>query len=116
MIVAVVNILTKSNNKVKHMKKIISISLVAAAGLAMSSIALSAGGIPGSFPANSNGLSKMPSQATSRQPAFPPGRAMGQPSAPPVQSIPSMPNQSIQGTSRIPGGPGRDGFNNRGRR
>ena len=97
------------------MKKIISVSLIAMAGLAVSSVAVS-GGIPGSFPANSNGLSKMPTQATSRQPAFPPGRAMGQPSAPPVQSIPSMPSQSIQGTSRIPSGPDRDGFNNRGRR
>ncbi|MDH3889318.1 MAG: hypothetical protein OEV12_08010 [Gammaproteobacteria bacterium] len=38
------------------MKKIISISLVAAAGLAMSSIALSGRGIPGSFPANDEAL------------------------------------------------------------
>ena len=97
------------------MKKIISVSLIAMAGLAVSSVAVS-GGIPGSFPANSNGLNKMPTQATSRQPAFPPSRAMGQPSVPQVQSIPSMPSQSIQGTSRIPSGPGRDGFNNRGRR
>lgn len=98
------------------MNKVTPISLVAIAGLAMSSIALSGGGIPGSFPANSNGLSKMPAQATSRQPAFPPSRAIGQPGVPQVRSIPSMPSQSIQGTSRIPSGPGRDGFNNRGRR
>ena len=96
--------------KVKHMKKIISIGLIAMAGVAMSSVVVS-GGVPGSFPAHSTAIGKMPTQATSRQPAFPPSRAMsGQ------GGTRSIPSQSMQGTSRIPSGPGLDGFNNRGRR
>jgi hypothetical protein len=140
------------------MKKIISISLIAMAGLAVSSAALSGGGIPGgfpahdtavgkmpahvygslptfppsravsqpsgvqtqsipqSFPAHNTAMDKMPSQAKERQPTFPPSRAVSQPSGVQTQSIPSMPDRSLQGTSRIPSGPGRDGFNNRGRR
>ena len=91
------------------MKKILSISLFAIAGLAMSSVALSAGGIPQSFPAHSTAIGKMPSQV--RLPSFPPARAM-----PTIPTRPAMPSQSIPGTSRIPAGPGLNGFNNRGPR
>ena len=98
------------------MKKIISIGLIAMAGVAMSSVVVSGERIPQNFPAHSTAIGKMPSQATSRQPTFPPSRAMSQPSGARIQSIPSMPNQSMQGTSRIPSGPGQDGFNNQGRR
>jgi hypothetical protein len=93
------------------MKKIISIGLIAMAGVAVSSVALSEGRIPQSFPAHSTAMGKMPMQAKDRQPSFPPSRAMsGQGGAR------SMPNQSLQGTSRIPSGPGRTGFDGRGRR
>ena len=109
-----VKYLTNSSNKVKHLKKIISISLVVMSGLAVSSVAVS-GGVPGSFPAHSTAIGKMPSQASDRQPSFPPSRAMSGQGAR-TQSIPSMPNQSVQGTSRIPSGQGLNGFNNRGRR
>ncbi len=97
------------------MSKIITISLMAIAVTTGSSIAVSGGGIPQGFPANINAIGNMPSQATNRQPAFPPSRAIGSYGAQ-VQSFPSMPSQSIQGTSRIPTGPGLDGFNNRGSR
>ena len=102
------------------MKKLISTSLIAIAGFTMSSIALSAGGIPQSFPAHSTAIGKMPSQAISRQPSFPPARAMPtiptRPAMPTIPTRPAMPSQSIQGTSRIPAGPGLNGFNNRGPR
>jgi hypothetical protein len=98
------------------MKKIISISLIAMAGLAVSSAALSGGGIPGGFPAHDTAVGKMPAHVYGSLPTFPPSRAVSQPSGVQTQSIPSMPDRSLQGTSRIPSGPGRDGFNNRGRR
>lgn len=98
------------------MKKIISIGLIAMAGVAMSSVALSGGGIPQNFPAHSTAIGKMPMQAKDRQPSFPPSRAMSGQGGARTQSIPSMPDRSLQGTSRIPSGPGQTGFNNRGRR
>ena len=73
--------------------------------------------IPQSFPAHNTAIGKMPSQASDRQPGFPPSRAMSQPGGAQTHSMPSMmPDMSTQGTNRIPDGPGRDGFNNRGRR
>ena len=96
------------------MKKIISICLIAFAGISVSPIALSGGGIPQSFPANSTAFGHMPSQATSRLPGFPPSRSMGAQGGAQMPSFPSMPSQSIQGTSRIPAGSGLNGFNNRG--
>jgi hypothetical protein len=98
------------------MKKIISIGLIAMAGVTMSSIALSGGRIPQNFPAHSTAMDKMPMQAKDRQPSFPPSRAMGGQGGAHTPSFPSMPNQSLQGTSRIPNGSGLNGFNNRGRR
>jgi hypothetical protein len=97
------------------MKNILSISLIAIAGITMSSAALS-GGIPQSFPAHTTGIGNMPSQASGNQPSFPPSRAVGGQGGAQPPSFPSMPSQSTQGTSRIPSGPGRDGFNNRGNR
>lgn len=95
----------------------ISISLIAIAVTSMSSVAVSGGGIPQSFPANSTAIGKMPSQAINRLPGFPPSRAMGgQHGTTMAPSFPTMPSQSLQGTSRIPSGPGLDGFNNRGNR
>lgn len=109
----VVKYLTNSNNKVKHMKTIISISLIVMSGLAVSSVAVS-GGVPGGFPAHSTAaMGKMPMQAKDRQPSFPPSRAMSGPSGAQTQSMPGMPGQSTQGTNRIPDGPGRSGFNRR---
>ena len=99
------------------MKNKLSICLIATAGITMSSLALAAGGIPQSFPANSHAIGNMPSQASSRLPGFPPSRSMGgQMGGAQTPSFPSMPSQSTQGTSRIPTGPGLDGFNNRGNR
>jgi len=99
------------------MNKMISISMLAIAVTTMSSVAVSGGGIPQSFPANSTAIGKMPSQAINRQPGFPPSGAMGgQGGATLAPSFPSMPSNSLQGTSRIPSGPGLDGFNNRGNR
>ncbi|MGD2137817.1 MAG: hypothetical protein PVF08_06140, partial [Gammaproteobacteria bacterium] len=97
------------------MKKIVSIGLIAITGVTVSSIAL-AGGIPQSFPAHSNAINNMPSQAINRQPSFPPSRAMGGQGGSRMPEFPSMPAQSVQGTSRIPTGPGLDGFNSRGSR
>ena len=94
------------------MKKIYSIGLIAIAGITVSTAAFS-GGIPQSFPAHSTAINNMPPQAISNQPAFPPSRAMGGTQMP---SFPTMPSQSIRGTSQIPPGPGLDGFNSRGSR
>lgn len=97
------------------MNKIISIGLIAIAGVTASSIAFS-GGIPQNFPAHSTAINNMPPQAINRLPAFPPSRAMGGQGGTQMPSFPSMPSQSIQGTSNIPVGPGLDGFSNRGNR
>jgi len=97
------------------MEKSISTGLIAVAGLTVSSVALS-GGIPQSFPAHSTAINNMPTQAISNQPTFSPGRAMGGHGSAQMPGFPSMPSQSIPGTSRIPPGPGLDGFNNRGSR
>jgi len=96
------------------MKKSFAIGLITMAGVAMSSAAISAGGIPQSFPAHTTAIGKMPSQATSRLPSFPPSRAMGGQGGAPT--FPSMPSQSSQGTSHIRAGHGLDGFSSRGSR
>ena len=79
MVNSLVKYLTHSNNKVKHMKKVISISLIAVAGLAVSSVALSGGGIPGNFPAHGTAVGKMPAHVYGSLPTFPPSRAVSQP-------------------------------------
>ncbi len=99
------------------MQKIMTVAVLAVASLGLSAQAIS-GGIPQSFPANSQALEHRSSKAAERMPAFPPSKAMGQPAmkgTPNVQGF-EMPDSSLQGTSRIPAGPGLDGFNNRGSR
>jgi hypothetical protein len=97
------------------MEKIISIGLIAAAGITASSISFS-GGIPQSFPVHTTAINNMPPQAINRKPSFPPSRAMSGQGGTQMLRFPSMPSQSIQGTSQIPVGPGLEGFKSRGSR